>query len=130
MTSTRSGGWASVGRHIAAVVVGYVVFAAASVALFAFSGRDPHAWYGWGFFAVCAVAGCLYSMAAGWVAGLIGGGRPMTHARTVAICVAAVAIVSWLARPGAGYVWSQAVAVFLLAPAVLVGGLLRTWQTR
>jgi hypothetical protein len=113
-----------IARHIVAVLAGYLLFAVLSVALFALSGRDPHAVQDWAFIAFSTAYGILAATLAGYVAGMLGGGNPIAHARTLALGIAAVAIVSLLARSGAG-VWTQVAAVFLFAPSAIVGGWLR-----
>lgn len=112
-------------RHIVAVLVGYVFFAVLSIALFAMSHRDPLAAQDAGFIAFCIAYGVLAAILAGYLAGVIGGANPIRHARTLALGIAAVAIVSLLARPGGGALWSQAASLFLFAPSALVGGWLR-----
>jgi MFS superfamily sulfate permease-like transporter len=117
-----------IARHVIAVLVGYVLFAGASVALFALSHRDPHARQDGTFVAFSIGYGLLAAVLAGYVASVIGGGRRLNHARTLAVAVAAVAIVSMLARPGQGAVWSQLLSLVVFAPAVLLGGWLRVVQ--
>lgn len=117
-------------RHILGVLAGYAVFAILAVALFQLSHRDPHAAQDWVFVAFSIVYGLLAAILAGYLAGLIGRHDPMSHARTLALAIAAVAIVSLLARPGAGSVWSQILAIVLFAPAAILGGWLRAVQTR
>lgn len=107
------------------MLIGYVLFAGLSVALFALSHRDPHATQEGVFIAFSLVYGAVSALLAGYLAGVIGGGNPVRHARTLALAIAAVAIVSLLARPGAGSPWSQIAALALFAPLALVGGWLR-----
>jgi hypothetical protein len=114
-------------RHVVAVIAGYLVFALLSIALFALSHRDPHVAQDWVFKAFSIVYGILAAVLAGYLAGAIGGGgRPMVHARTLALAIAAVAIVSLLGRPGGGAVWTQLAAILLFAPCALLGGWLRS----
>ena len=113
-------------RHAAAVLFGYLTFAVATAALFAFSHRDPHVAQDRVFVAFSLVYGVLAATLAGFVAGSVGRWRPMAPARTPSLAIAAVAIVSMLARPGGGAVWSQLATLFLFAPCALVGGWLRS----
>lgn len=112
-------------RHAAAVLFGYLTFAVATAALFAFSHRDPHAAQDAVFVAFATVYGAIAATLAGYVAGSIGRFRPMAPARTLSLAIAAVAIVSLLARPGSGAIWSQLVAIVVIAPCALIGGWLR-----
>lgn len=112
-------------RHVLAVLAGYVIFALLSVALFALSHRDPHAAQDSVFVAFSLVYGILAAALAGYVAASIGRVNPLSHARTLALAIAAVAIVSLLSRPGAGSIWTQLASLVLFAPSTLVGGWLR-----
>lgn len=116
-------------RHVVAVLVGYLLFAGASVALFALSHRDAHARQDWVFVAFSIVYGLIAAILAGYLASVIGGDRRLRHARTLALAIAAVAIVSMLSRPGQGALWSQLASLFLFAPSVLLGGWLRAVQS-
>ena len=113
-------------RHAVAVIVGYVIFAALAAALFALSHRDPHVPQDWLFTVFSIVYGILAAALAGYVAGSVGRDRPLSHARTLAVAIATVAIVSLFARPGGGAVWTQLSAIFLFAPCALLGGWLRS----
>ena len=119
-----------VARHIAAVLVGYAIFAGLSTALFALARRDPHATPDRVFLAFSLFFGLLAGAMAGYVAALVGGRNPLSHARTLALAIAAVAIVSLLARPAGGSAWSALAALALFAPAALVGGWLRAHQRK
>jgi hypothetical protein len=113
-------------RHVAAVLTGYVLFAALAAALFALAHRDPHVPQDRVFVVFSIVYGVLAAGLAGYVAASIGRDRPVSHARTLSLAIAAVAIVSLLARPGGGAVWSQLAALILFAPSAVVGGWLRS----
>jgi hypothetical protein len=117
-------------RHIAAVLAGYLVFAVLSVALFALSHRDPHVAQDSVFVAFSIAYGVLAAVLSGYLAALIGRHHPLSHARTLAVAIAAVAIVSLLARPGAGSTWSQLLAILIFAPSTILGGWLRALQRR
>jgi peptidoglycan/LPS O-acetylase OafA/YrhL len=113
-------------RHAAAVLIGYLLFALSAAALFALAHRDPHVPQDAAFVGFSLVYGVLAAMLAGYVAASIGRGRPVSHARTLSLAIAAVAIVSLLSRPGGGAIWSQLASLFLFAPSALVGGWLRS----
>ncbi len=113
-------------RHAAAVLLGYVIFAALAAGLFALSHRDPHVPQDRVFVAFALVYGVIAAVLAGYVAGSIGRARPIAPARTLSLAIAAVAIVSMLARPGGGAVWSQLATLVLFAPSAVVGGWLRS----
>jgi hypothetical protein len=117
-------------RHAAAVLAGYLVFALLAVALFALSHRDPHVAQDWAFTLFSIAYGVISAVLAGYLAAAIGGAHPVSHARTLAIAIAAVAIVSLLARPGGGAIWSQLLAIVVFAPAAILGGWLRGLKRR
>ncbi len=113
-------------RHVAAVLIGYAIFAILAALLFALSHRDPHVAQDRVFVAFSLVYGVLAALLAGYATGTIGRARPLAPARTLSLAIAAVAIVSMLARPGGGAVWSQLATLFLFAPAAAIGGWLRS----
>lgn len=117
-----------VARHVAAVLIGYIVFGGLSMALFALSHRDPHVAPDRIFLVFSLVFGILAGVMAGYIAALVGGRHPISHARTLALAIAAVAIVSLLARPSGGSPWTEVATLTLFAPASLVGGWLRAHQ--
>jgi hypothetical protein len=117
-----------IARHVAAVLAAYALFTVLSTALFAFSGRDPHAAQETAFVVFSILYGVLAAVLCGYLAGAIGGGNPIPHARTLALGIAAVAVVSLLARPGQGAVWTQLASLLVFAPSALVGGWLRRFR--
>ena len=112
-------------RSVAAVLVGYVVFAASSFALFRASGRAPHAPAPLPFMLATVASGVAFAVAGGWVAGWIAGRRPLAHGVGVALLVAAGAAASLASTLGRGAVWTQLAALALMAPAAALGGWLR-----
>ena len=115
-------------RHVVAVLAGYLVFAMLAAALFGLSHRDPHQAQDWIFTAFSILYGAIAGTVAGYLAAWIGRSNPMSHARTLAVAIAAVAIVSLLARPGAP--WTELATIFLFAPCTLLGGWLRATARR
>lgn len=115
-------------RHVVAVLVGYLVFAGLAAALFALSHRDPHVAQDWTFVVFSLAYGVVSAVLAGYLTASIGRVNPLSHTRTLALAIAAVAIVSMLARPAGGAVWTQLAAVFLFAPSALAGGWLRAFR--
>jgi hypothetical protein len=115
-------------RRALAVIAGYLVFAVPSGALFQVSGRNPHAPQPLSFVVLSIVYGIVAAILGGYLAAVLAGGRPGPTARAVGIVIAAVAIVSIAARPGAVPAWSQIAAIILIAPSTLLGGWLRSAQ--
>lgn len=113
-------------RSVAAVVVGYLVFALSAFALFQLSGQDPHGPASLGVMVGCAVYGVAFALVAGRLARLL---APAPRARlpwtvlAVAGLVALGALVSTIMEGRRGHaIWSSLEGLLLMAPAVLLGG--------
>ena len=119
--------WFAFLRSVAAVFLGYVVFAASAAALFALSGHAAHASASWAFVGVTVASGVVFAVAGGYVAGWLAGRRPVTHAMAMAAVLAAVATVSLAQTLGHGAVWSQVAALTVMAPSAVMGG---WWRAR
>jgi len=115
-------------RGLLGIVAGYIIFAGSAVLLFLISRHGPHAPASSGFLVFSVVYGIVFAFLAGYVAAAIAGLGGMLYAMGVAIAIAAGALVSLIARPGKGAIWSQVAALLLMAPAALVGGYVRTQQ--
>jgi putative membrane protein (TIGR04086 family) len=113
-------------KSVSGVVVGYLLFAVPAALLFWASGRDPHQEQDISFVVFSVVYGMVFAGAGGYVAGAIAGRKPGLHGGAVALIVAVGATASFLAQRGAGSRWSQTTALFLMAPAALVGGVVRS----
>jgi putative membrane protein (TIGR04086 family) len=113
-------------KSVTGVVAGYLVFAVSAGLLFWASGRDPHQEQDLSFVVLSVVYGMAFAGAGGYMAGAIAGREPRLHGGAVALILALGATVSFLAQPGAGSRWSQVTALFLMAPAALVGGIVRS----
>jgi len=111
-----------IARSILGVFLGYVVFAVSAVVLFHAAGRDPHSQQDLLFTAGAILYGMAFAAVGGFIAALIAGRRPVLHAAIVGAVLAVGALASLVFRPGAGAIWSQVAAMFLMAPSVFVGG--------
>jgi len=112
-----------IAQSILGVFVGYAVFALSAVVLFRAAGRDSHAQQDLLFTAGAILYGMAFAAVGGLIAALIAGRRPVLHAAIVGVILAAGAFASLVSRPGAGAIWSQVAAMFLMAPSVFVGGI-------
>ena len=110
-------------RNIAAVIVGYLIFAVSAVLLFNVSGIDPHAETGLTTKFGVVVFGCVFSFIGGYFAKLIAAANALTVNIVLAILMAAFATFSFFKSPGEHY--TQIAAIFLFAPASLLGGIAR-----
>src|SRR5436190_23257077 len=108
-------------RNIAAVIVGYVIFAVSAVLLFNLAGIDPHAETGIGTKAGVIVFGCIFAFIGGYVAKLIAASNTLTVNIVLAVLMAGFAAFSTFKSTGEHY--TQTAAIFLFAPASLIGGI-------
>ena len=114
-----------IARRILGVVVGYVIFAVSAVLLFRLSGHDPHAQQTVRFIVGSVVYGMVFAAFGGYVSAALGGGNPLVQGGAVGIIIALGAVVSLLAGPHAGALWSRLSALFLMAPSAPVGSIVR-----
>ena len=110
-------------RNIAAVIVGYLIFAVSAVLLFNVSGIDPHAEAGLMTKFGVIVFGCVFSFIGGYVAKFIAATDSLTVNIVLAVLMAVFAAFSFFKSPGEHY--TQIAAIFLFAPASLLGGIAR-----
>jgi len=107
------------GRTIFGLLCGYLVFALPSVLLFRGLHLDPHSETHAASKWLVTAAGLLLAACGGYVSTRIAATRRPGYA--LGIIIAAAAVVSLIAKPGAGAVWSQLAALFGVAPAACVG---------
>ena len=115
-------------RSVIGVIVGYVLFAATAVALFASTGRDAHAAAPLWFMAFSTLYGMAFAAAGGYLTALIARRAEVTHGIVLAVLIAAGAVISVFTRAAGATVWSQLAALFLMAPCAVLGGELRRRQ--
>lgn len=106
-------------RVFAGVILGYVLFALLTFAMFHITHHDPHAPASLAFKLGSVAFGFVFAIAAGFLASFIGGQFDILAARIVALIVALVAIGSMIAG---GVAWAPMVTLLLLAPSVMLGG--------
>jgi hypothetical protein len=109
-------------RSLFATIAGYLLFATASIALFAFSGRDPYAAAPAWFLASSTAYGMIAATASGYMAASLARRADNRVPAALSIVIALGALASLSAgNPGAH--WSQWAAFCLMAPCALLGGL-------
>jgi len=116
-------------RSIGAMVTGYILLGVAAELLFHFSGYNPHAPASVSFIVLTAIYGFFSAALAGYVAARIAGRLVLWHGAVLACLVALVALLSLLAELGTGSIWSQLVALLFMAPAVMIGAMMRLKKT-
>ena len=107
----------SVLRSVAAVMLGYAVFAVSAVLLFNAAGRDPHAPQNLGFELFAVVYGIIFAGLGGLLAARIARRKGALHGAFVAFVIALGALLSLVATPGGGSRWSQWAALAFMAPS-------------
>ena len=109
-------------RSVAAILIGYFVFAASAVFMFKLAARDPHAHQSLGFVVFSVFYGMLFAWVGGRLAARIAPSRGSLHANIVAGIIALGATVSLLTSPSADATWSQWTAIFFMAPCAFLAG--------
>jgi hypothetical protein len=116
------------GRKIVSIIAGYAIFVITALALFKFSGQKPHADPTVEFAILTAVYGIITSMIAGLVTQIISQTKNLTINYILAFIIAGFATFSLV--KSAGNYWTQLLAIFIFAPASIVGGLIYNKRIR
>ncbi len=107
-------------RNSIAVISGYAIFVISAVLLFRMSDIDPHANPSLGFIILTVIHGLLFSFIGGLLTQLISKPATLTINYVLAGIIAGFATFSLFKTTGNHY--SQFTAIFLFAPASLLGG--------
>lgn len=113
-------------RKIVSVITGYAIFVATSLLLFKISKQDPHASPSTFFLILTIVYGVLFSFVAGLVTQLIARTTSLQVNFILAFVIAGFAIFSYVKSEGNH--WTQLLAIFIFAPASILGGLFHNKQ--
>ena len=108
-------------RNILAVIVGYATFVVSAVLLFKFSGIDPHSDPSTAVLILTIVYGITFSFIGGLLVQLISRSTTLTLNYVLAAIIAGFAAFSFFKTTGNHY--SQIAAIFLFAPASVLGGI-------
>ena len=108
------------------MIVGYAVFAASGFALFQLTGQAPHAEASLPFMLGFTAYGIAFALLGGYLSGWLAGRRPIVHGAAVGSILAIGAAVSLIMTIGKGVIWTQVIAITLMAPAAMIGGWLRS----
>lgn len=112
-------------RSVLAIVLGYAIFVASTLAVFKWSGQEAHAPASLSFMALSSGVGVLAAFIGGYMSAIVAGRKPMQHALATATLLATGAIVSLISTIGKGAIWSQISALALMAPSMALGGWMR-----
>lgn len=108
-------------RNILAVILGYAVFVISGVLLFKLSGVDAHADASAQFIIITVIYGIIFSFLGGALVQIISPSGKLTINYVLAVILAGFAAFSFFKSTGNHY--SQLAAIFLFAPASILGGL-------
>ncbi len=111
-------------RSIAAVIVGYLIFAASAGLLFRVSGQDPRSFPPPMFLVFSVGYGAVFALLAGYVAAAVAGRRQVLHAGILAGIVAVIALASMAIERSQGSTWSEWAVLLCMVPAALIGGVI------
>jgi hypothetical protein len=107
-------------RKIIGVIIGYTIFVVTSIALFKFSGQNPHEAAIISFQILTAVYGVIFSFLSGLVLQLIAKTNNLALNYILAVIIAGFATFSLIKAGGSN--WTQLLAIFIFAPASVLGG--------
>jgi hypothetical protein len=108
-------------RTALGVVAGYLLFGFAALVLYALGGHDAHAATSLAYLAGSVAFRIFFAALGGFVSGRIAGERHRTAALSVALVIAAAAVVSMMERPDLGSMEPQLAELLLVAPAAVLG---------
>jgi hypothetical protein len=109
-------------RNILAIILGYATFVISAVLLFKLSGIDPHQEPSIGFMIASGIFGMVFSFAGGFVTQLFSKSGMLVVNYVLGFIIASFAAFSMIKTSGNHY--SQIAAIFLFAPASVIGGLI------
>jgi hypothetical protein len=112
------------GRCVLGWIVGYLISAVTSILFFLLGHIPPHAPASTGLIWGTAIYGVVFAV----LGAVVGANFSRTHAlvigAAIATTIAGIALWSWSETPNAPH-WTQAIAIFLMAPAAQFGSLIR-----
>ncbi|MCB0495858.1 MAG: hypothetical protein KDC79_06960 [Cyclobacteriaceae bacterium] len=108
-------------RKILSIISGYAIFVLTSIALFRISGQNPHADPTIWFAVFTLIYGVFSSFIAGFLTRLIAKTTDLKINYVLALIIAGFATFSLFKTEGNH--WTQLLAIFILAPASIFGGL-------
>ena len=108
-------------RLIAGTLAGYLIFAVSSLAwFFKLTHHDPWLPCSAVYMFATALFGIAFSLIAGYVGAAIARGSERGAGQALGIIILVTCEWSWWESPGQAH-WSQAIAVFLMGPAAMLG---------
>jgi len=117
-------------RTVLGIIAGNVIFIGSTLLLLYLTRTDPHASASLRFMLLAIACGVACAVLSGFIAGWIGQRADIIIGMVLACIIAVPAAITVISRPGQGAVWSQMAALFLMAPAALIGDWLRKTRQR
>ena len=117
-------------KSVFAILVGYVVFGASTILLFRVASVNPRQERELEFRIWSTLYGVFFAPTGGYVAARIAGRSEIAHATALACILAVIATVSLITQPGHGSPWSHIAALGFMAPAGILGRVVRARQVR
>lgn len=112
------------GRCVLGWFVGYLISAVSSILFFRIAHIAPHASASTGLIWGTAIYGIVFAVAGAVVGANFSRANALGIGAAIAATIAGVALWSWAETPDAPH-WTQAIAIFLMAPAAQFGSLFR-----
>jgi VIT1/CCC1 family predicted Fe2+/Mn2+ transporter len=114
----------TLGRCALGWLVGYLISAVSSILFFQIGHIAPHAAASTGLIWATAIYGILFAIVGAIVGANFSRANALGIGAALAATIAGVALWSWTETPEAPH-WTQAIAIFLMAPAAQFGALFR-----
>jgi len=112
------------------VLMGYVVFGASTILLFKVARVNPWQEPELRFRIWSTLYGVFFALTGGYIAARIAGKSEIAHASAMACILAVIEAVSFITQPGHGSLWPPIAALRFMAPAAILGGVIRAQQVR
>jgi hypothetical protein len=110
-------------RKIVGIIIGYAIFVLSSLALFKLSGQAPHSEATIVFKTFTIIYGFIFSFFGGFVLQIIAKNKDFKLHFILAFVIAGFALFSLIKSDGSH--WTQLLAIFIFAPASILGGVLK-----
>lgn len=108
-------------RKVLSIIIGYAIFVITSLGLFKISGQKPHSDPTPVFIIVTTIYGIISSFIAGLVAQIISQTKDLKLNYVLGFIIVGFATFSLFKSDGNH--WTQLLAIFIFAPASILGGL-------
>ena len=112
-------------RTFVAVIIGELIFALSDALFFQLTGHKLHQDVSTLFMIAAAAYGIGFAIAAGYIAMWLSRRRDLAAPFALAVLIALIAFMTLMARNPGTSRWSMFATIVLMAPAAVLGGVLR-----